>query len=394
MRPRPKLSLRKCDAALEIALPEAFRQCAERKRRGVVILGDPGAGKTTHLKRLLLWCLRKGAASIGLPEDMLPVFLPLRDLRDLEHGLDRFIQDQLASPHLKTPAGFGERLLKRGNLLFLLDGLDEVADRSQRKRVAEWIDEGLRLHPTCWFVVTSRFAGYTPDVHLGADFLEMHIRPLSEEQVAGFVHNWYRIVERGLAKDPEQAEGIAREKAEQLINRLREPDFRTRRVFELTRNPLLLTNICLVHRHRGAAPQETGAALRRVHRRAARALAGREGPFHRSDRPGRPQGSAAGRPVAARQARAHARHGGRAGPAHRAGAEVRGLEQGQRRGFPAHHPRPERASDRLGRGSVRFHAPGLPGVPGGAGDPQPRFRRIKRFCASWRATTGKAGGRR
>ena len=53
-----------------------------------------------------------------------------------------------------------------------------------------------------------------------------------------------------------QAEGIAREKAEQLINRLREPDFRTRRVFELTRNPLLLTNICLVHRHRGQLPQK------------------------------------------------------------------------------------------------------------------------------------------
>ena len=208
--------LRKCGGAMEIALPEAFRQCAERKRSGVVILGDPGAGKTTHLKRLLLGCLRKGAASISLPEHMLPVFLPLRDLRDLEHGLDKFIQDQLSNPLLKTPAGFGESLLKRGNLLFLLDGLDEVADPSQRKRVAEWIDQSLRLHSTCWFVVTSRFAGYTPDVHLGAEFLEMHIRPLSEEQVAGFVHNWYRIVERGLAKDPEQAEGIAREKAEQL----------------------------------------------------------------------------------------------------------------------------------------------------------------------------------
>ena len=161
-----EVELRKCDAALEIALPEAFRQCTERKRRGVVILGDPGAGKTTHLKRLLLSCLRNGAGSIGLPQEMLPVFLPLRDLRDLKHGLDRFIQDQLASPHLQTPEGFGERLLKRGNLLFLLDGLDEVADRVQRKQVVEWIDQGLRLHPTCWFVVTSRFAGYTPDVHL------------------------------------------------------------------------------------------------------------------------------------------------------------------------------------------------------------------------------------
>jgi formylglycine-generating enzyme required for sulfatase activity len=63
-------------------------------------------------------------------------------------------------------------------------------------------------------------------------------------------------VEKGLAKDPELAEGIAAEKADNLVKRLQEPDFRARRVFELTRNPLLLTNICLVHRHRGSLPRK------------------------------------------------------------------------------------------------------------------------------------------
>ncbi len=36
---------------------------------------------------------------------------------------------------------------------------------------------------------------------------------------------------------------------------LAEPEFRARRVFELARNPLLLTNLCLVHWDRGNLPK-------------------------------------------------------------------------------------------------------------------------------------------
>jgi formylglycine-generating enzyme required for sulfatase activity len=176
--------------------------------------------------------------------------------KDLKRGLDTFIQNQLNSPHLNTPQGFGERLLRRGNLLFLLDGLDEVANEQQREQVAGWIRDALKIHRSCRFVVICRFAGYIPKARLGEHFLEMHLRPLTEKQVGLFIHNWYKIVEKSLAQDPDQAEGIAVEKADSLVQRLGEPDFRARRVFELTRNPLLLTNICLVHRHRSSLPQK------------------------------------------------------------------------------------------------------------------------------------------
>jgi len=93
-------------------------------------------------------------------------------------------------------------------------------------------------------------------VRFNEGFLEMHVRPLTGDQVERFVHNWYWVVEKGLAKDPELAEDIAAEKADNLIKRLQEPDFRASHVFEFTRNPLLLTNICLVHRHRGGLPRK------------------------------------------------------------------------------------------------------------------------------------------
>ena len=240
----------------EISLPEAFRRAGPTKRRGAVILGDPGSGKTTHLKRLLLWCIREGPEKIALPAGIVPVFLPLRNLRDLGSGLDVFIQDELADPQLGTADGFGERLLERGNLLFLLDGLDEVADEAQRAEVSEWINAGVLAHGTCRFAVTCRYAGYTQGAALNEQFIETHIRPMTADQAESFVRKWYRIVEYGSSTDPEQADITANQQADDLVQSLRSPDFRARRVFELTRSPLLLTNICLVHRYRNRLPQK------------------------------------------------------------------------------------------------------------------------------------------
>jgi hypothetical protein len=237
----------------DIALTDAFR-CSESHggRRGLLILGDPGSGKTTHLKRLLLWVLRQGPETLGLPPGTLPVYLPLR-LLGTAAGLAQLLESAIARDLPELAAGFAGRLLGRGSLLFLLDGLDEVP-AARRKEVSRWIESEARKRRNCRFVVTCRYAGYDDKVRLDGQFLELHLRPLEREQAEAFIRRWFEAVETAFASDAAAARTRALGHANELIERLKEPDFRSSRVFALTRNPLLLTTICLVHRDRGRLP--------------------------------------------------------------------------------------------------------------------------------------------
>jgi formylglycine-generating enzyme required for sulfatase activity/predicted MPP superfamily phosphohydrolase len=239
-----------------ISLARAFHRARQLGRRGLVLLGDPGAGKTTQLQQLLLQVARHGSGSIGLPLGVVPVFLPLRDLSGRETTLAEFICDRLRDPTGNRDPEFGRRLTKRGKLLLLLDGLDEVADSSERARVARFIEQARIYMPDSFMVVSCRHAGYrAKDVALGPDFLELHLPPLRDEQVRQFVRKWYAIVERELNQDERLAAQRAEARANDLLEMLAQPEIRAvARVYAMTRNPLLLTAICLVHRDHGRLP--------------------------------------------------------------------------------------------------------------------------------------------
>src|SRR5690606_12559554 len=72
---------RRADHTVEMLDAFTFaRSQGNRGKRGVVVLGDPGSGKTTQLAQILVRIARTGAASMGLPEGTMPVLLRLREL--------------------------------------------------------------------------------------------------------------------------------------------------------------------------------------------------------------------------------------------------------------------------------------------------------------------------
>ena len=143
-----------------VALAEAMR-----RHPYLVLLGEPGAGKTTTLQ-YLAWAFATGRAAdpqvLGLAEGRVPVLLRLNAVGEKlvqrkPPRLLRALADEVAERLLIQPEealDLVESWRKAGRLLVLLDGLDEVTGEREREAVVEavrkfvWAEETSPPPPT------------------------------------------------------------------------------------------------------------------------------------------------------------------------------------------------------------------------------------------------------
>ncbi|GGX32546.1 HEAT repeat domain-containing protein [Streptomyces lomondensis] len=214
---------------------------AAPSNRLLVILGDPGAGKST-LVRYLSLALALGTAQ-GPPAALagrVPLVVELRHYAEeqwrhssfedfLTHLYDDFAQS--------VPPPVLEELLANGRALVVFDGLDELFDRKVRARTAQRIAAFAVRRPSARIVVTSRIIGYQRTVLDGAGFAHYMLQDLDEERIGTFVRSWYRV---SCPNDPAQAG--------RLVERLTSAVQDSRPLREMAGNPLLLTVLALIGR--------------------------------------------------------------------------------------------------------------------------------------------------
>ncbi|SPF00232.1 putative NTPase (NACHT family) [Streptomyces sp. MA5143a] len=221
------------------------------RRQPVVlaIVGPPGSGKTTLLRRTARQICEEHRGR----RRAVPVLLFFRDHVDTVLDTPGVTLADLVRETLERgisePAGWFEQKLRDGDCVVLLDGLDEVARQDDRKAMAVWVERQIALYPLNDYVLTSRPQGYLSARVNGAAVLQ--VRSLTDEQVLSFVRGWYLAVERHAA-GTENAE--VRHKAETATGDLLERLNHAPALLDLTVNPMLLTMIANVHRHRGALP--------------------------------------------------------------------------------------------------------------------------------------------
>ena len=226
--------------------------------RHVLLIGQPGAGKTTFCKLAAVVLAKdrlaqtdgERATHLGLPlreEAPLPLFARLSHLaRLMEPGESRQLRN---APHTwllelvpDDARPIYESAFESGRAMIVLDGLDEIGSEEIRDRVARVVTWVVKKWGHNRILLTSRPEGDRGIVD-PAQFVRATIEPFSTKEVETFVGRW-------VAKLPEDDQAQA-----DYEPRLRSALLADRRLRRLVSNPVMLTCLCVVHWHQQELPE-------------------------------------------------------------------------------------------------------------------------------------------
>ena len=192
-----------------------------RGRRMLLVIGDPGSGKTTLIKYYAL-CALDDYTRLGFNAPVNVFYLPLRELGRKANGHYDSLPDSLAlwserHQHAIAATLFDE-WLQGGSSLVLLDGLDEISNKEERMEVCHWIDAVWSGCGKARFVVTSRATGFRTEegIELAADYERADVQDFSSDQQERFLRNWFTaaFLREPCEKDAEVAEWQKKQTAE------------------------------------------------------------------------------------------------------------------------------------------------------------------------------------
>lgn len=239
-----------------------------------VITGDPGAGKSTLLKYIALAFVDgMQKERLGIEQDLIPVIFPIaayaeacKKAESINYPLKRFIPEYFQGQGIRHDLGdLFDAAEEENNALFLFDGLDEVADETERKKmvaaIRNFIINGDNKENR--YVITCRIASYTKTTRFEPvsrkEFAHFTILPFNIDQINDFLLNWYRCYEKEINKRSETCEAEAIKKRDKMDRVIKENE----NISDIATNPLMLTILALIDHEGGDLPKNRADLYRR-----------------------------------------------------------------------------------------------------------------------------------
>ncbi len=149
--------------------------------RTLLILGEPGAGKTTTLLELARDLVNRAEQGI---DHRIPVVFNLSSWADEKQTVAEWLVKELNTKY-QVPKQVGQDWVKEQQLLLLLDGLDEV--KAERRDACIAALNAFQLDHSCEMVVTSRIKDYEALCNRLNFQSAIYVRSLTLEQVRQYL---------------------------------------------------------------------------------------------------------------------------------------------------------------------------------------------------------------
>ncbi len=266
----PELLVRaRADRACDARSP-VLDVVTDPEQRLLVLLGEPGTGKSSLLRYLALRMAAPATTetlattALARLDGWLPLLVELRRYADPAWRTDPWVEGTLLDyvHHLFTHDGLDlsreavhDFLRDDGHAVVMFDGLDELFDADRRDETARRIATFADRYPRVRVIVTSRISSYNRTV-LGSGFALCTLQDFDSVQISQFVEGWSQHT-----NPSDSAE------AQRQVARIRTIVDGSALTRDLAGNPMLLTILAMASTYREAFKER-----HRVYRHAVTVL--------------------------------------------------------------------------------------------------------------------------
>ena len=214
------------------------------EQKKTLILGDPGAGKSSLLRMIAATTLIKNADFSEIEAPVFPIYIELR----------RYAESIIRQGPLKPLEYFSlslfdraedlseiANLAKMGKAVFLYDALDEVPS-DLHKIILDQVNSNSAIYSKCPTIMSSRIGEKVQP----KNYQIYEIIDFTNRDRDAFIHKWFNLI------------GIP-ERAANLIAAVN----KTPAIREITTNPLLLSLICTLYKNDHDLPSQRSEIFER-----------------------------------------------------------------------------------------------------------------------------------